>query len=76
MFESDICISFTGNAGPTPMEDKPVGLIYIGIAYLDKIETYEYHLLGNRESIKKQAVLIGIEKILNILKKNKNISSI
>lgn len=76
MFESDICISFTGNAGPTPMEDKPVGLIYIGIAYLDKIETYEYHLIGNRESIKKQAVLLGIEKILKILKKNENFLSI
>ena len=25
MFDSDICISFTGNAGPTAMENKPVG---------------------------------------------------
>lgn len=76
MFDSDICISFTGNAGPTSMEGKPVGLIYIGIAYLDVIETFEYQLLGSRDSIKNQAVLIGIEKILNILKKNQNISTI
>lgn len=76
MFDSDICISFTGNAGPSSMEGKPVGLIYIGIAYLDVIETFEYQLSGNRDSIKNQAVLIGIEKILNILKKNQNISTI
>ena len=27
----DYCISITGNAGPTAMEGKPVGLIYIGV---------------------------------------------
>lgn len=70
MFSSDICISFTGNAGPTAMEGKPVGLIYIGIAFLDKIQTFCFELSGTREDIKKQAVLLGIEKILDILKKN------
>lgn len=70
MFESDLCVSFTGNAGPTAMEGKPVGLIYIGVAYLDKIYTYCFELSGTREDIKKQAILLGIEKILKILKKN------
>ena len=44
MFESDICISFTGNAGPLAMEGKPVGLIYIGIAYQEKIHTFCFQL--------------------------------
>lgn len=68
MFDSDLCVSFTGNAGPTAMEGKPVGLIYIGIAYQDKIHTFCFELSGTREEIKKQAILLGIEKILNILK--------
>lgn len=68
MFESDLCISFTGNAGPSAMEGKPVGLIYIGIAYQDNIHTFCYHLSGSRDDIQKQAILIGIEKILEILK--------
>lgn len=68
MFDSDLCVSFTGNAGPTAMEGKPVGLIYIGIAYQDKIHTFCFELTGTREEIKKQAILLGIEKILNILK--------
>lgn len=70
MFDSDICVSFTGNAGPTAMEGKPVGLIYIGIAYQDLIHTFCFELSGGREDIKKQAILLGIEKILEILKKN------
>lgn len=76
MFSSDICISFTGNAGPTAMEGKPVGLIYIGIAFLDKIQTFCFELSGTREDIKNQAILLGIEKILEILKKNQNFSCI
>ncbi len=70
MFASDLCISFTGNAGPSAMEGKPVGLIYIAIAYAQKIHTFCFELSGSREEIKKQAILLGIEKILNILKKN------
>lgn len=76
MFSSDICISFTGNAGPTAMEGKPVGLVYIGIAFLDQIQTYCFEFSGTREMIKKQAVSIGIEKILEILKKNEFFSGI
>lgn len=68
MFSSDLCVSFTGNAGPTAMEGKPAGLIYIGVAYLDNIYTYCFELSGSRDDIKKQAILLGIEKILNILK--------
>ncbi len=70
MFDSDICVSFTGNAGPTAMEGKPVGLIYIGVAYLDHIYTYGFELSGSRQEIKKQAISLGIEKVLEILKKN------
>ena len=68
MFGSDVCISFTGNAGPAAMEGKPVGLIYIGIAYGENIYTFCYRLSGSRDDIQKQAILIGIEKILEILK--------
>ena len=52
----DYCVSFTGNAGPTAMEGKPVGLIYIGIAIYDKVEVYEFHLSGDRDTIQKEGV--------------------
>lgn len=69
MFNSDICISFTGNAGPSAMEGKPVGQIHIGIAYKGEIHTFCFLLSGNRKDITKQAILLGIEKTLEILKK-------
>jgi len=67
LFNSDIAVSFTGNAGPTASEEKPVGLIYIGINYKDNILINEYRLEGDRESIKKQAIEIAINKILEII---------
>ena len=46
------------------MEGKKVGLVYIGVAFLDGIETYELQLDGTREEIVHQAVRIGAMKIL------------
>lgn len=43
----DLCISTTGNAGPTVCDDKPVGRVYIGIAYKSKVSTYEYNFSIN-----------------------------
>lgn len=68
MFDTDLCISFTGNAGPDAMEGKKVGLIYIGIAYKDDVHTYKYELSGSRQQIVEQAVAIGKMKIFEILK--------
>ena len=68
MFDSDICISFTGNAGPTAMENKPVGLIYIGIAFFKTISTYCFQLNGSREQIREQAIYLGCNEVLKLLK--------
>ena len=57
----DACVSFTGNAGPTAMEGKPVGEIYIGIATQKDVKVYSYHFKGSREEIQKQAVQIAID---------------
>lgn len=70
IFDSDICISFTGNAGPDAMEGKPVGLIYIGIAYLDHVSVFEYRLSGKREDIVEKALQLGIDNLKNEIEKN------
>ena len=64
----DLCISFTGNAGPTAMENKPVGLIYIGIAFFKTISTYCFQLNGSREQIREQAIYLGCNELLKLLK--------
>ena len=67
MFDADICVSFTGNSGPLPMENKPVGLCYVGIACFDQINVYELDLKGSREDIKNQAIAKAIEMLKQIL---------
>ena len=61
----DVCVSFTGNAGPEAMEGKPVGEIYIGVAYLDKVEVFPFLLKGDRNTIQKE----GVRNALAILEK-------
>ena len=61
----DVCVSFTGNAGPEAMEGKPVGEIYIGLAYFNEVEVYSFLLKGTREDIQKE----GVNNALAILDK-------
>ena len=64
---SNICVSFTGNAGPSVMEGKPVGLVYISIKYLNYQITYSLQLQGNRQEIIQQAINDVKVKLLEIL---------
>ena len=62
----DICISTTGNAGPTVCDDKPVGRVYVGINYLDEVKVTELNLSGDRMSIRDkvgEAVFDEIDKL-------------
>ena len=67
LYQSNIAISFTGNAGPTAMEGKPVGLVYIGVIIDDVVFTFEYNFIGTRDEIRKQCVEEGIKKILELI---------
>ena len=51
----DIGISTTGIAGPTGgTQDKPIGLVYIGIATSKKINAEKFQFHGDRLNIKNQ----------------------
>ena len=53
----DICISVTGNAGPTTEPGgKPVGEVHLAIASKDKIVPYMLRLDGTRNQIRKMTV--------------------
>ncbi|MBP3735821.1 MAG: CinA family protein [Lachnospiraceae bacterium] len=49
---ADAALSVTGNAGPDRLEDKPVGLVYIGCAYRGNVCAREYHFSGSRQEIR------------------------
>lgn len=50
-----IGLSVTGVAGPDSLEDKPVGLVYIGLAYQGQTAVQTLRLSGDRELIQKRA---------------------
>lgn len=66
ILDSDICVSFTGNAGPEAMEGKAVGEVYIGI-YYDKLYVYKLSLDGSRQEIVKQAISFARDKLIKLL---------
>jgi PncC family amidohydrolase len=65
---ADIAVSVTGVAGPSQEEDKPVGLVYIGIFYQGKAKAYEFNFSGDRQEIRAQAADKSVELIIDTLK--------
>ena len=65
----DVCVSFTGNAGPDAMEGKPVGEVHICVATASAAQVYSLLLKGNRRLIQEQAVDFALDKLLEIKKK-------
>ena len=63
ILDTDITVSFTGNAGPTVCEgDKPVWLIYISIYFEKNFYTYEKRLNLDRNAIREAAVDFALKK--------------
>ncbi len=72
IFSSDISISFTGNAGPNPDEDKPVGQFYITIFFREKFITKEFFLDSSlsREEIRNEALNLANVLLNDLLLKS------
>lgn len=68
MFHSDLCVSFTGNAGPDVMDEKEVGLVHMAIAYGENLYSFEQVFSGQRNEIREQAVAYLVEEIKKLLK--------
>ncbi len=62
---SDICVSFTGDAGPT-LESKndKVGESFIGIADKDRVLVLHCRFKGTRDEIRNAAVKLALEYLL------------
>lgn len=68
LFNSDICVSFTGNAGPNPSEDKEVGLVYMGLAFDDELIVYKLNFEGSRHEIKEKSINFICERLIQKIK--------
>lgn len=49
-------ISTTGVAGPDPQDGKPVGTVFVGIAWAGGAKAFELHLDGDRQAIRQTSV--------------------
>lgn len=63
----DICVSTTGNAGPDVCDNKPVGRVYIGIAYKGDIKTYECDFGDSGRAIVRSNTLEKVFKLIGEL---------
>ena len=65
---SDIAISVTGIAGPGGgSEEKPVGLVYMGVAYKSTLYNKKLNFSGTREEIRQKTVSQSLNEIINII---------
>ncbi len=68
-YQTDYAISITGVAGPHTLENKPVGLVYIGLSQKNGQSTvFPLNLHGNREIIKLRATKSALYFLWNVLK--------
>jgi len=67
---ADLCLSITGNCGPTSNDNHEVGLAFSTIIYKDIIDTKEYRLNLDRTQMIEYLVNDQFERINNIISKN------
>lgn len=61
---ADIGIGITGIAGPDGgTREKPVGLVYIGVATKDMTKTFALQLAGDREMVRERASMYALDLI-------------
>lgn len=61
---SDISIVTTGIAGPGGgTEEKPVGLVFMGLYYKGNVKSYRYVFSGNREEVRKKATIKALDMV-------------
>jgi nicotinamide-nucleotide amidase len=65
---TDVTVSVTGIAGPGGgSEEKPVGTVYIGLFYKDKVRAQLYHFEGNRARIREMTAGMALDTVRRAL---------
>jgi PncC family amidohydrolase len=68
LMRTDCAIAVSGIAGPGGgTKEKPVGLVYLGIAIRRRAYAFEERFKGNRDDIREQAVKKAFERMIEML---------
>lgn len=70
LFEADVALAFTGEAGPF-IQTSTLGDVYIAIIIKNNIYTKLLQLTGTRNDIRRQSVQEGLLMLLDYLQKTK-----
>ena len=69
--QADISIISTGIAGPDGgPKEKPVGLVYIGCCYLDKVRVKRYVFSGGREDVRRKSAEAALKLVTEMIEQN------
>lgn len=72
---TDITVSITGIAGPDGgSREKPVGTVYIGLSYNNKVTARLHDFSGDRETIRKTATCAALDTVRRVLLTEKQMS--
>lgn len=67
-FGAGIGLATTGIAGPGGgSPEKPVGTVYIGLSFADRLDARALFLRGDREAVRRQTVLRALEAALDAI---------
>jgi nicotinamide-nucleotide amidase len=65
---ADVAVSVTGVAGPGGgTAEKPVGLVYVGVAAPEAADVRELHLGGTRAEIRERATAVSLHEVRRLL---------
>lgn len=64
---ADIGISTTGVAGPDPQDGQPVGTVFIGLAFGNRVRSVALRLSGDRSAIRSAVVSESLVHLRNLL---------
>ena len=68
LLHTNAAISVTGIAGPGGgTAEKPVGLVYIGIAVKNTIDVFEFRFRGSRDRIREKSAEEGLKQLIRKL---------
>ncbi|MGM9551303.1 MAG: competence/damage-inducible protein A [Clostridia bacterium] len=66
---ASVALSVTGIAGPGGgTDEKPVGLVYIGVSDKNGTEAYRFMMTGDRERVRKKSALCAMNIVLKRIK--------
>lgn len=71
--QSDITIAISGNAGPNPSENKPIGFAWLAICVIDKIYTFKLNSnYKDRNDIRIDLTNLTYQKLIEVIQKITN----